>query len=168
MPLPNCLTCLIGGDSRGVEVVAVDIGDLAVGDGAAAVVLLDHGQGHVPEPDVGGVGGLFATVVVVDFIEQLPGAVVEVGEGVTAVFFKQPFASGIMLVFCLNSAVEFKLAHAVAGVVGPASGAVLQGVAVVVVSEGVAVFCGQAVAVDGVSEGLVVCGVGGGVFTGFV
>ena len=77
LPLPDGLACLIGGDSRGVEVVAVDIGDLAVGDGAAAVVLFNHGQGHIPKPYVGAVGGLLATVVVVDFIEQLPGAVVE-------------------------------------------------------------------------------------------
>lgn len=95
-----------------------------------------------------------AAAVVGDFAQQLPRWVVEVDDALVVLFFDHPLAVGVVDVVGLHGAVEFKLAHAVAGVVGPAFCAVLQGVAVVVVADGVAIACAQAVAVCGVAQRL--------------
>lgn len=84
--------------------------------------------------------GFAAAAVVGDFIEQLPGAVVEVNAALAVAFLNDAFALGVVNVIGLHGAVEFELAHAVAGVVSPAFVAVLQGVAVVVVADGVGIF----------------------------
>ena len=60
----------------------MDVGKLGLGDGVAALALIDNRQRHGTQPDIGGMAGLSAAAVVSDFTEQLSGAVVKVGLGV--------------------------------------------------------------------------------------
>ncbi len=160
LPLPGDLAAGVGGQARGVEVVAMEVEQGRVADLALGVVVgVDGGQRQAVQPQVV-LGSQFpAAAVVFGFAEQLAVGTVEVGGDALGGELDDALAEGVVAVFGDLLAVEADALQAALGVVGQfARGAVLGEVAGGVAGHRLRADGGQSVAVGRV---LVVLAAGG-------
>ena len=119
LPLPGDLAAGVGGQARGVEVVAMEVEQGRVADLALGVVVgVDGGQRQAVQPQVI-LGSQFpAAAVVFGFAEQLAVGTVEVGGDALGGELDDALAEGVVAVFGDLLAVAADALQAALGVVG--------------------------------------------------